>query len=185
MTCKDCKNCKYDKLHPIMEICGDLDELSCTLGLARSKVLWSPHDVRISIMQAYIYKLCGLLAEERQEEADSFWIKRLDIYMSRYKEHQKAEIHDFIISGNNEISTLLDVARTVTRRCERTILKHKKYITNNLILDWINKLSQLLYIMARSFDTNLTTVKEILNGRSLQHKVTEKDNNVGSKTDIL
>ena len=57
----------------------------------------------------------------------------------------------FCLSGDNFCSSALDVARTITRRSERrvTTLKRKKSLKNNQILVYLNRLSDLLYVLAR------------------------------------
>jgi len=57
-------------------------------------------------------------------------------------------------TGANEISSALDIARAITRRTERRIaaLLKKKMIANGYILIYLNRLSDLLYLLARTQD---------------------------------
>ena len=52
-----------------------------------------------------------------------------------------------IIPGQNRISALLDVARTVVRRAERRTIACD--IDNSLAVPYLNRLSDLLWAMAR------------------------------------
>jgi cob(I)alamin adenosyltransferase len=57
----------------------------------------------------------------------------------------------FVIPGDNKISALLDVARTVIRRAERHVarLLHEGDLENEEVLRYLNRLSSLLFALAR------------------------------------
>ena len=54
---------------------------------------------------------------------------------------------EFVIPGQNRISALLDIARTVVRRAERRTISCE--IKNSLAVPYLNRLSDLLWAMAR------------------------------------
>ena len=54
----------------------------------------------------------------------------------------------FIILERNEATAFLSVARSVVRRAERWAVKlHKDGIVSKTLVEWLNKLSYLLYLM--------------------------------------
>ena len=57
----------------------------------------------------------------------------------------------FIIPGSNLASASLDVSRTIVRRAERRVvmLKEKGEIENEAILQYLNRLADLLFVLAR------------------------------------
>ena len=64
----------------------------------------------------------------------------------------------FILPGGNKISGWLHLARTISRRCEISIVKLSEKNKINLeILKYINRLSDFLFVLARQ-----TNKKEIL-----------------------
>jgi ATP:cob(I)alamin adenosyltransferase len=66
----------------------------------------------------------------------------------------KLKFTTFSIPGENTLSSALDIARAVTRRAERrsaTLLK-KKMLLNRNVLIYLNRLSDLLYLLARSHE---------------------------------
>jgi cob(I)alamin adenosyltransferase len=69
----------------------------------------------------------------------------------------------FVIPGDNKISALLDVARTVIRRAERHVarLLHEGDLENEEILRYLNRLSSLLFALAR-YEEMLTGHKATL-----------------------
>jgi cob(I)alamin adenosyltransferase len=57
----------------------------------------------------------------------------------------------FIIYGETQISSILDVACAVSRRAERLVakMKSKKMLHNLKILEYLNRLSDVLYLLGR------------------------------------
>jgi cob(I)alamin adenosyltransferase len=57
----------------------------------------------------------------------------------------------FVIYGETQISSILDVTRAVSRRVERLAakMKSKKMLRNLKILEYLNRLSDVLYLLAR------------------------------------
>ena len=54
---------------------------------------------------------------------------------------------EFVIPGQNRISALIDVARTVVRRAERRTISCN--VPDTLTVPYLNRLSDLLWAMAR------------------------------------
>ena len=54
---------------------------------------------------------------------------------------------EFVLPGQNRISALLDVSRTVVRRAERRAIACE--LDNSLAVAYLNRLSDLLWAMAR------------------------------------
>ena len=79
------------------------------------------------------------------EENIFFLEKELDKINDKLK-----KIDSFILPGGTKASSFLHYARTVTRRCERTIveLSSKEKINQNII-KYINRLSDFLFVAAR------------------------------------
>ena len=70
-------------------------------------------------------------------------------------------LQSFILPGGNLTSSRLHLARTVCRRCEINIIQLSiKTEINNDILIFINRLSDLLFVLARKI--NMKDDSEIL-----------------------
>jgi cob(I)alamin adenosyltransferase len=144
---------KYD-LRP--ETCGTLDEASSMLGLARALSTQDKvrdllrrvqHDVyllmaEISTPAAQIEKIPYRITEAQADWLDAT-IKELeqDIELPR----------QFILPGASAASAAIDVARTVVRRAERHAVElvHKGDMPQGNVLRYLNRLSSLLFILAR------------------------------------
>jgi cob(I)alamin adenosyltransferase len=61
------------------------------------------------------------------------------------------ELRSFVLPGGTEAAARLHVARTLCRRAERdALLASKELGVNPLVLTYLNRLSDLLFILARS-----------------------------------
>ena len=61
-------------------------------------------------------------------------------------------IKSFVLSGGSNLSALFDVARTLARKTERRVIELQnitKRELNSLVLAYLNRLSSLLYVLAR------------------------------------
>lgn len=81
------------------------------------------------------------LSEERYAN-----IKNHISEFSRYGSKQ----HDFVYTFGGEVACLLNISRTIARRAERLLvaLNRKEKIENEYLLPYINKVSELLFLMS-------------------------------------
>ena len=147
---------RVPKYHLRPETYGTLDELNSFLGMARAiskdgkvrKILFHIQN-HLFIMGSELALTGGdrnlLKGQITQKEVD--WLGRLS---ADFEALIKLE-PGFIISGETQISSILDVARAVTRRAERLVakMKTKKMLRNLKILEYLNRLSDVLYLLAR------------------------------------
>ncbi len=79
------------------------------------------------------------------------YVDRLEAWCDQYNEHL-ANLRSFILSGGTPGAALLHVARTVVRRAERSAwaawAEHGETM-NILAITYLNRLSDLLFILAR------------------------------------
>lgn len=148
------KNISKDSVD--IQAIGDLDELNSYLGLVKSRIRGSGEKAILEKIQQAVTRIASEISigTEKQKELglllkkdDADWIKHL---IHRLEEKTRVEPH-FYIPGEGEISALLDVARTVSRRAERSIvgLFSKGKVRNGNLLTYMNCISDVLFIMAR------------------------------------
>jgi cob(I)alamin adenosyltransferase len=146
---------KYD---PRPEAYGTLDEATCSMGLARATIR-SERNRRILLeSQRHLYCIMTELAST-PETAKTF--KCLGAEEVEWLESQTdalaAEVmlpREFVVPGDSLPGATLDMARTVVRRAERLAVKlyHDGLATNPQIIRYLNRLSSLLFVMARHED---------------------------------
>lgn len=144
-------------------ICGDIDELVCAIGVAKQ------YSQRIRpILEKLQRNLFSVASEVATKDTKKLYIitgesdvKDLDNYIKKFE--QRIEIpNGFIIPGSNIRSAYVDLARATCRRCEREIVRayNEGIIDNRYLLMWMNRLSDLLYLLARCVEEKPELVKE-------------------------
>jgi len=71
------------------------------------------------------------------------------------------ELKSFILSGGDSVVSYCHLARTVCRRAERLVIQlNEKYNVNPLILKYLNRLSDYLFVLSRKIgnDSNVTEI---------------------------
>lgn len=159
------------KDHPRIEAYGAVDELSAALGVAISTLQQladgeSPQPARTADLLAASEGLCGvqhdlfaigaelatpepakhgmcLLSAERIVQLEQ-WIDQMD--------EQLPPLENFILPGGSYGAAVLQLGRTVCRRAERQVvqLSHSADVHDcSLIVVYLNRLSDLLFVLAR------------------------------------
>ena len=67
----------------------------------------------------------------------------------------------FVVPGNNSISSKLDWCRVVSRRAERRCVTWKELnkLEDSFVITYLNRLSDLLWMMARDYEDEWTASK--------------------------
>jgi cob(I)alamin adenosyltransferase len=147
---------KVSKDSPLPEAYGTVDEAQAILGLVRTECEKDGDlEQKIIHIERDLYVLMAELATDPSkhdklesgknkvnEEMINFLEKFIDEISSRFELPQ-----EFVIPGQNRISALIDVARTVVRRAERRTISCE--IKDSLAVPYLNRLSDLLWAMAR------------------------------------
>ena len=134
-----------------VESYGTLDELDAHIGEARHYIDSEEIKHILTAIQNYLYRAMGHLASLSQPYP--YPICEQDVnYMTALVHRFEAEIDltGFVIHGMTHASSKLDICRTIARRGERRIaeLAQKEQVAPE-IQQFVNRLSDLLYIMAR------------------------------------
>jgi len=150
---------RVSKDHIRIEICGTLDELSSYLGVAKSLIKVRSIRKILELIQKDLFILNAEIATEAkslkklQKRIGAKSIAWLQERIIELEAKAKGKRGGFSLAGANKISSNLDLARTITRRAERRVvtLQRKKLLKNKHILIYLNRLSDLLYLLSRSY----------------------------------
>ncbi|WP_217636832.1 cob(I)yrinic acid a,c-diamide adenosyltransferase [Dendrosporobacter quercicolus] len=135
---------------------GTIDELNSTLGFAKNFVEDAQIREQLHIIQRELFAVAAELADPSGREFSSkltgehitrfeSWI---DVYVARLNPAAK-----FIVPGSSKASGALHMARTVCRRAERLIIAlAEQEPVNPLLLKYVNRLSDVLYTLARTVE---------------------------------
>ncbi len=136
---------------------GEVDELQACLGVARAAGLPPDLDEMCVTMQRELFAVGARLADPshriaaRVEKAVvteqhvtqlEAWIDRLDLELP--------PLRHFILSGGTPAGAALHLARAVCRRAERAVLHIGAGAMEPIVLVYINRVSDLLFTMARA-----------------------------------
>ncbi len=134
-----------------VEAYGTVDELNSFLGDAKHSISGNEMQSRIETIQNELFRVAGELASQSKQFVETISGKEVERITSWVHEYEKkVELTGFVVPGSTPASAKLDICRTVARRAERRIisLSRKDDISNDLIR-YINRLSDLLFIMGR------------------------------------
>ncbi len=151
---------RVPKTHPRIEACGSIDELNAALGLARAHADQDWLRGELLPIQQQLITLMGELAivqEDRERYVkDGFALvaaeqtAKLDALV-QHLEAQNISFKGWATPGATLAAAALDVARVTCRRAERRVcaLQESGELVNPEILIYLNRLSDVLWLMAR------------------------------------
>ncbi len=151
---------RVPKDHPQIETIGNLDELSAALGLAKAHCPAAARRAELERVQKELVALMGEVvcaeadleryAKSKFEKIDDAALARLDAGVAAI-EAKNVKFDGWATPGANLHAAALDQARTIARRAERRMiaLAHHGRPLRPLLLQYVNRLSDLLWLMAR------------------------------------
>ena len=149
-------NTRVRKHHMRPEVYGTIDEAAAFIGLVRAKTtLEDIKDILLTVQNHLYYINSELACPPDKIHLLKRVIQKRDLEkiekLSACIEKKLTLPKKFIIYGESVISSYLDIARTVIRRAERRIteLDSLEKLNNSMILPYLNRLSDTLYILAR------------------------------------
>jgi len=136
---------------------GDVDELNAWLGLVRAEGVESNLCDMLVQIQRDLFAIGARLADPSHRIADRVSkaaVSREDVArLENWIDTLEAELpplRRFIVPGGSIAGASLHVARTTCRRAERAIVALDADSLEPELLIYVNRLSDLLFVMARS-----------------------------------
>ncbi len=153
---------RVSKDHVRIEAYGTLDELSSVLGLLRTEPLPDDTARRLLAVQESLLEVGAVLADaegRRQPDASAWDATSLE----RWVDEMDAELpplSSFVVPGGCRAAALAHLARTVCRRAERRVttlagLADGVGAVPGGLLPYLNRLSDLLFVLARFLNARL------------------------------
>jgi cob(I)alamin adenosyltransferase len=151
---------RVSKTDPRTEAYGAVDEAISALGAARALITDRNRHAVILRIQSELFTVGAELATDAAEYdklQQHFMVVTPDF--TRRLEAEIVELEQqitlpdaFVIPGGTPAAAALDVARTVTRRAERRIVRLQQagQLKNPEVLRYVNRLSDLLFMLARA-----------------------------------
>ena len=151
---------RIPKDHPRLEAVGTIDELNAALGVARAALAASAAEESIDRLQENLVGLMGELAvlpEDAQRYRQSTYPSLTAEEVARLEREAAAlEAEGESLGGwarpgakRSVAGAHLDLARAICRRAERRVLALGEGVTNPAIPLFLNRASDLLWLLAR------------------------------------
>ncbi len=145
------------KSDPRVGAYGDVDELNAWLGLVRTEVTERELTAMLEQIQRDLFALGARLADPSHKIAARVAkaavttedISRLEGWIDQL-ESELPPLRRFILAGGSRGGVLLHVARTICRRAERAMVSLGQDAFEPELLVYVNRLSDLLFVMARA-----------------------------------
>ena len=161
---------RIGKAEPRVVAYGDVDELNAVLGWVRAAALPPALDDLLDRQQHACFRLgawlaCPPGADPGVAPLAAEDVASLEDAMDRLEE-DLPPLKRFILPGGSEAGARLHVARTVARRAERSLvaLIHLEAVPD-AFLPWLNRLSDLLFVAARTANAAAGRREEPWEGR--------------------
>jgi cob(I)alamin adenosyltransferase len=147
---------RVPKSGPRPEAYGTLDEASSALGMARASAQKPRTGEILLCIQKDLLLLGAELATE-PEESSKFGYQIAGQHvdgLERLIDELQSEValkREFIYPGGTFAGAAIDLGRTIIRRGERKAVDmlHQKLISNPEVLRYLNRLADLLFVLAR------------------------------------
>ncbi|MCB0343477.1 MAG: cob(I)yrinic acid a,c-diamide adenosyltransferase [Bdellovibrionales bacterium] len=142
---------------------GDIDELNCVLGLARTSLNEATKslDPILENLQQELFDVGAEIASPPGAIPDSMWTVE-DTAVARLEKlcdelgRDLPELDSFILPGGSRVCAEIHLARAVCRRAERSLVELRDEqaalnvpVLNEAVLRYVNRLSDALFIAAR------------------------------------
>jgi len=150
-------NTRVSKADPRVDAYGDVDEVNACLGVARAAGLAPDIAASLERIQQELFAVGARLADPSSRiaarvaktavtAADVEW---LEGEIDRL-EADTPPLRRFILPGGSPAGARLHLARTVCRRAERRVVALGPEQVDPVVIVYLNRLSDLLFVMARA-----------------------------------
>lgn len=149
---------RVQKCDPRVDAYGEVDELSACLGLARAHLGADANDLvdLLHHIQQTLFAVGARLADPRHRISDRVakaalndeHVLALEGHIDRL-ETEAPPLRHFILAGGSAAAASLHLARAVCRRAERRVVSLGPDAVDPVVVVYLNRLSDLLFVMAR------------------------------------
>ena len=130
---------------------GDVDELISVLGLAKNLIEIDEVKKVVDSVQRDLFRVNAYLAGF-EEKFTIDRVRKLELMINEFGK-DLPELRTFIVPSGCVGSAILHIARAICRRAERHIVSIRNEVSvNSSIIPYMNRLSSLLFVLARYVD---------------------------------
>lgn len=158
---------RVKKDDPRVEAYGTVDELNSVLGVAIAGLPGGLEDIRgeLERVQRELFDVGAMLATPAGKSVrwnlEEAHVSRLEESIDRL-EAGLPPLKTFILPSGAEAGAMLHLARTVARRAERRVVAIQDE-ADALVIRYLNRLSDFLFVLARSVNQRLAHAETAVN----------------------
>jgi cob(I)alamin adenosyltransferase len=149
-------NTRVSKSDSRVDAYGEVDELNANLGTVCASGIDADLATEIETIQKELFAVGARLADPRSRIAERVTktavsaadVERLERLIDTL-ESELPPLRRFILPGGSSPGALLHQARTVCRRVERRVVGLGAEAVDPIVVVYLNRLSDLLFVMAR------------------------------------
>lgn len=144
---------------------GDIDEVSAWLGVMMNQAIDETDKKFCSDIQNMLYGCMSVLSGAQLS------LEPLAAHISEIEKHIDSidadlpELRNFLLQQGTHESAYWHVLRTIIRRAERSVVGHVTQVSKDdrdrykLMLQYLNRLSDLMFVLARKYNTSDKEIK--------------------------
>jgi|GEM_PF-282965 len=165
---------RVDKDNLKISTIGTLDELNSLLGIARAKTPLQNVGEALQYLQGALFEISAIIAGTSAKDVKVPEAKNLEEVIDEVDKMLPPLTH-FILPNGHEGATFLHHARSVCRRSERLVVAlNKKEELAKGILEFINRTSDFLFVMARYVNHHYMIQETVWEGGVGMHPAEEE-----------
>lgn len=145
---------RVSKSHVCMDAIGNVDELNAMLGVVLAGEIPDRIASILETVQHHLFNIGALIATpdnlDSKVELGSSLISDLETQLDLLQKELEP-LRQFILPGGCESAAQLHLARAITRRAERSIIRicDQGTVISDTVLAYMNRLSDFLFVAAR------------------------------------
>ena len=150
-------NSRVSKTHPLIEAYSTVDEANAAIGMILAFGTFGDNGRAVlNRLQNELFDvgadLCTPYTEgDGKLRVTEKMVTNLELDIDLYNSTLET-LRSFVMPGGNQTSALFHNARTIVRRAERRVWGAES--TNPLVAQYLNRLSDLFFVMARFYNEN-------------------------------
>lgn len=150
---------RLPKTNQVFGVVGSLDELNSWLGLIVAQLSSQFDDQRdfLRFVQDGLFHMGAELARSPKTKLPTSFLKKIEIQTEQLQQQMAEDwVTKFLLPGGAPEAAHIDVARTVCRRFERSLIHYGQQVeVRALLMQSINRLSDYLFVLRTWVNLNL------------------------------
>ncbi|MCF6807386.1 cob(I)yrinic acid a,c-diamide adenosyltransferase [Thiotrichales bacterium 19S9-12] len=159
------------KDHPKIILSGQLDELNCTVGLIVSFLTNEQVDEKELLLdiQHQLFDFGAQITLPEYEKISEASVSFLEAHIDKINA-SLPNLKEFILPGGNQAASFCHLARSKARSCECSVITLSRYeVLNEVLFSYINRLSDLLFVLARLLNISQGSAETYWKSRRLEN----------------